>query len=80
MDRFSRDLQYMVREPIEPHPSFYPFMHGFIKKDEVLRVEWRSRRGKLFVDGCHVFREVEIGDVIEFSANGPELKVFLNEK
>ncbi|KAG6558044.1 hypothetical protein Mapa_000224 [Marchantia paleacea] len=76
MDFLSPDLQYMIREPIRPHPRFRDHLRGWIRSDEVLNVQWGCRQGVLHFDGSHVFQQVKFGSVIEFSSNAPPLKIF----
>ncbi|OAE31414.1 hypothetical protein AXG93_725s1030 [Marchantia polymorpha subsp. ruderalis] len=78
MDFMSPDLQYMIREPIRPHPLFRDHLRGWIRPDEVLNVQWGCRQGVLHFDGSHVFQQVKFGSVIEFSSNAPPLKIFTN--
>eukprot|EP00249_Psilotum_nudum_P004924 c18427_g1_i1 orf=193-1125(-) len=73
----SRDLQYMVREPIMPHPMHKDFMHGRVKADEILQVRWGSRQGHIYFDGSHLFHSLQFGSIIEISTKAPCLFVFL---
>ncbi|MCO5610256.1 hypothetical protein L7F22_064492 [Adiantum nelumboides] len=76
----STDLQYMVREPISPSVSIQHFMNNFIRVDEVLRVKFSGRQGVLYIDGCHLQYKVGFDDVIEFSAQAPQLQLFLRNE
>ncbi|KAI3755717.1 hypothetical protein L1987_55523 [Smallanthus sonchifolius] len=40
MPILSKDLQYIVREPISPEPARLSLMHGLIKPNESLDVDW----------------------------------------
>eukprot|EP00250_Pteridium_aquilinum_P024684 c29449_g1_i1 orf=145-1089(-) len=80
MPRSSTDLQYMVREPITPPSSTQRFMHNFIKADEKLHVTFSGRQGLLYFDGSHIHYQVGFGDVIEFSAQAPQLQIFLKDE
>nr|XP_018677406.1 PREDICTED: probable NADH kinase isoform X2 [Musa acuminata subsp. malaccensis] len=73
----SRDLQYMVREPISPGPAEAPLMHGFVKPDQSIFVEWYSQEGVVYIDGCHVTQSLKFGDKIKISAKAPVLKLYL---
>ncbi|XP_010531921.1 PREDICTED: NADH kinase-like [Tarenaya hassleriana] len=72
----SRDLQYMVREPISPGSS-PGLMHGFVRPDQSMDVNWFSNRGSIYIDGCHVRYTMQLGDTIEISSDAPVLNVFL---
>ena len=80
MTSSSTDLQYMVREPINPHPLHQPYMHKFIREDEFLRVKFSSRQGDAYVDGSHLNFSVGFGDVVEFSTEAPQLQIFLKDE
>lgn len=77
MSILSKDLQYMVREPILTRAANPSLMHGWIKLDQTMEVAWGTREGIIYVDGCHVTHLVKYGDTIELSSNAPVLKVFL---
>ncbi|KAF3795042.1 putative NADH kinase [Nymphaea thermarum] len=71
----SKDLQYMVREPILPGASAH-LMHGSVKSNNSMHIFWNCK-GHIYIDGCHAFHPVVQGDAIEVSAKAPILKVFL---
>ncbi|XP_058100994.1 probable NADH kinase [Magnolia sinica] len=73
----SKDLQYMVREPILPRADEVPLMHGIIRADQTMDATWFSKEGVLYIDGSHVFHSLRHGDTIEISSKAPILKVFL---
>ncbi|XP_020274422.1 probable NADH kinase [Asparagus officinalis] len=75
----SRELQYMVREPISPKAMDIPWMHGLVKHDESVHVAWYSKEGAMYVDGSHVSYSIQHGDVIEISTKAPSLKVYLSQ-
>nr|CAD1834012.1 unnamed protein product [Ananas comosus var. bracteatus] len=64
----SRELQYIVREPILPRDSDISLMHGVIKSNESVHLEWYSQEGVVYVDGSHVFHSIQHGDTIEMSS------------
>ncbi|CAA7036973.1 unnamed protein product [Microthlaspi erraticum] len=76
MPMLSRDLQFMVREPICPG-STASQMHSAFKPDQSMDVNWYSDHGAIYIDGCHVRYNVQLGDAIEISSDAPVLKVFL---
>ncbi|XP_022735383.1 NADH kinase isoform X2 [Durio zibethinus] len=75
MPMLSRDLQYMVREPISPGAAISSLMHGLIKSDQSMNVTWFSKEGLIYVDGSHVFYTIQNGDSIEISSKAPVLQV-----
>ncbi|GAB2229855.1 hypothetical protein Droror1_Dr00014111 [Drosera rotundifolia] len=75
MPILSRDLQYMVREPISPTAS--SLMHGLVESDRKMKITWSSKEGFLYVDGSHVTYPVQQGDVIEVSLEAPVLRIYL---
>ncbi|XP_011626329.1 probable NADH kinase isoform X1 [Amborella trichopoda] len=76
MPILSRDLHYMVREPIHPG-MFSHLMHGSISPDQSIHIVWKSVEGMIYIDGCHVFHPIQYGSNVEISAKAPVLKVFL---
>lgn len=75
MPILSRDLQYLVREPISPGAN--SSVHGVVKSDESMEIKWFSQEGLIYIDGSHVVFSVQFGDMIELSPKAPSLKVFL---
>ncbi|KAH6837280.1 kinase 3 [Perilla frutescens var. hirtella] len=77
MPILSKELQYLVREPISPGSSSH-LMHGFVNSYEAMDISWFCREGRLFIDGSHVFHSIQLGDTIELSSRAPLLKVYLS--
>ncbi|KAL6953979.1 NAD(+) kinase [Sarracenia purpurea var. burkii] len=77
MPILSKDLQYMVREPILPRVANSVLMHGIVKSDESMEIVWFCKDGLIYVDGSHVVHSIQHGDTIELSSRAPVLKVFL---
>ncbi|MBA0549852.1 hypothetical protein Golob_020860 [Gossypium lobatum] len=77
MPILSRDLQYMVREPISQGPAISRLMHGLIKSDQSMDASWFSKEGFVYFDGSHVFHTIQNGDTIEISSKAPVLQVVL---
>ncbi|PPR95514.1 hypothetical protein GOBAR_AA25155 [Gossypium barbadense] len=77
MPILSRDLQYMVREPISQGPAISRLMHGLIKSDQSMDASWFSKEGFIYFDGSHVFHTIQNGDTIEISSKAPVLQVVL---
>ncbi|XP_047342357.1 NADH kinase [Impatiens glandulifera] len=90
MPIFSKDLQFMVREPILSSTCRSKLkhgigkkdkpMHGFVKPDESMEVSWFCKEGKIYIDGSNNFFNVRHGDIIELSSNAPVLKIFLPQR
>lgn len=76
MPILSKDLQYMVREPIAPTRN-RSLMHGAIDHEDTMEIGWFSKEGMIYIDGSHVAFSVRFGDTIELSSSAPTLKVFL---
>lgn len=76
----SPDLQYMVREPIAPHPRFKDYLHGWVRPGEVMNLRWGCRRGMLYFDGSHDVHEIKFSSTIQFSSSAPALKIFVRPK
>lgn len=79
MPILSRELQYMIREPISPRPADIARMHGSVKPTESLHISWYSKEGAMYVDGSNVSYSIRHGDVIEMSTKAPILRVYLPE-
>ncbi|XP_059662776.1 NADH kinase [Cornus florida] len=77
MPILSKDLQYMVREPISPGEANSSLMHGVVKFEETMDTSWFCKEGLIYIDGSHVFYSIQHGDTIELSSKAPVLKVFL---
>ncbi|KAF3442344.1 hypothetical protein FNV43_RR16260 [Rhamnella rubrinervis] len=76
MPILSRELQYMVREPVSPGAAS-SLMHGLIKSDQSMDFTWFSKEGVMYIDGSHVYYSIKYGDAIQLSNRAPVLKVFL---
>lgn len=63
----SPQLQYLVREPYQPlgQPR-HRLVGGMIEPDERLEVQSYMRTARLYLDGPHVWRTVEIGARVAF--------------
>ncbi|XP_024019491.1 NADH kinase [Morus notabilis] len=75
MPILSRDLQYLVREPISAETS--SLLHGLVKSDQSMGLTWFCKEGVIYIDGSHVCYSVKNGDTVEVSSKAPILKVFL---
>ncbi|KAJ8423453.1 hypothetical protein Cgig2_009355 [Carnegiea gigantea] len=77
MPILSKDLEYMVREPIPSGATNPSLMHGWVKPDETMNIYWFTEEGKVYVDGCHFTYTIRQGDTIQVSSKAPVLKIFL---
>ncbi|XP_076891307.1 NADH kinase-like [Bidens hawaiensis] len=77
MPILSKDLQYMVREPISPEPARLKLMHGLIKPIESMDIDWYTKEGVIYIDGSNIVHPVQYGDTINVPSHGPVLKIFL---
>ncbi|KAL7129400.1 hypothetical protein ABFS83_13G063500 [Erythranthe nasuta] len=77
MPILSKELQYMVREPIFPGASSQ-LMHGFLKSYETMDIAWFCKEGLVYIDGSHVVHSIQLGDTIELSSRAPPLNVYLS--
>ncbi|CAH9096121.1 unnamed protein product [Cuscuta europaea] len=76
MPILSKDLQYIVREPISPGVN-RGFMHGIIKPHELMEIQWQCKEGMICIDGSHAVYHLQLGDIVALSSAAPILKVFL---
>lgn len=62
----SRRLQYVVREPyFDPNTKTSPQTKGFLKSEDTLSVVSRIRAGRLYLDGPHDGRVIDIGSKLD---------------
>lgn len=73
-------LQYMLREPSNPHPKDTNFLKGFHENDHSLHIGWRSRRGIVYIDGSHLSYPINFGCKIDVSNRAPPLRTFWGQK
>ncbi len=70
----SRQLQYVVREPYTQGGRLaYRHLRGLVRPGEHLRIESRMRSGRLFLDGPHDGRAVEMASTIDLSLSDEPL-------
>ncbi|KAG9131863.1 hypothetical protein Leryth_027268 [Lithospermum erythrorhizon] len=69
----SRDLQYMVREPINPGDKS-SLMHGSVKFDESMHIAWYSKEGFIYIDGSDVVIPLQHGMPVELSLKAPRVE------
>jgi NAD+ kinase len=71
----SKRLQYVVREPYEPAGVSFSLKRGLIEPGESLSLTSKIDGGRLYVDGPHVRREVELGGKIVLQRSQEPLTV-----
>lgn len=69
----SRKLQFVVREPYIGAGAALKMARGFVSARQVLRVKSGIRAGRLYVDGPHLARVVDIGSVLSLSLSSEPL-------
>ncbi|PKI60066.1 hypothetical protein CRG98_019551 [Punica granatum] len=74
MPILSRDIQYMVREPILPGASS-SLMRGFVKPGQSMGTSWFCKEGVIYIDGSHECHQIKHGDTIEISTKAPVLRL-----
>ncbi|KAH9610645.1 hypothetical protein KSS87_002960 [Heliosperma pusillum] len=77
MHILSKDVQYMVREPMQPTPANLSSMHGLLKSNHTMEIHWSTKEGAIFIDGCKITQPIKLGDFIALSTQAPTLKIFL---
>ena len=71
----STRLQFKVREPYAFAPTPPALRHGFIEAGECLELQSHIRDGRLYLDGPHIVRTVDIGSTIGFSRSAETLSL-----
>jgi NAD+ kinase len=69
----SEQLQYVVREPYPIGRTPYRLLRGTIAPGERLEIQSNMRTGRLYFDGPHVWRPVDIGARITFERSNEPL-------
>lgn len=77
MPILSQDLQYMVREPLLHSKTNPSLIHGVVKHNENMEIEWFCQEGTIYIDGAEVVYTIKLGDIIKLSSNAPVLNIFL---
>jgi len=67
----SSQMQFVVREPYMPNGTRYGLVNGLLAPDEELQITSKIHGGRLYVDGPHLKRKVDLGSVIVL-ARSPE--------
>ncbi|MGA2448045.1 MAG: NAD(+)/NADH kinase [Polyangiaceae bacterium] len=71
----SRQIQYVVREPYEPHREVFHMAVGTVEIGQCVALRSKMRHARLFLDGDHIMHEVSIGDSVTLSAADEPLLV-----
>lgn len=83
MDVTSEDLQYLIREHmIENAPNKDEMKNqnnSIFKKGEKLHLRWNSQKGRVFIDGSHLYHNLELGDEILIDADAPPLALYTRD-
>jgi NAD+ kinase len=69
----SRELQFAVREPYALGERRYRVLNGAIRPNQHLEIQSHVRAGRLYIDGPHVWRAVDIGSVLRMSRSDEPL-------
>ena len=59
-------LQFLVREPYPLGRKPYRLLKGLIRSGSRLEIQSHMRSGRLYFDGPHVWRAVDIGSRLSF--------------
>jgi NAD+ kinase len=68
-------LQFVVREPYEPHGTRYRLRKGLVQSSKSLIVNSSMRAGRLYLDGPHDSHPVEMASIIEFRRSPEPLRL-----
>lgn len=71
----SRKLQYLVREPYIGDRCRYRLLKGLVGPDTPLQLTFKTRRGRLFMDGPHLRFSIGLGDVLTVTTAATPLRV-----
>lgn len=71
----SSQLQFVVREPYTVGKPRYRVLKGVWGEGEQLRIQNHMRTGRLYLDGPHVWKAVEIGSWLRFSRSHEPLSL-----
>ncbi|KAK1746758.1 NADH kinase [Skeletonema marinoi] len=83
MDVTSDNLQYLIREHMIENAVNKNEMkdqnNALLKKGEKLHLRWNSQKGRIFIDGSHLYHNLELGDEILIDADAPPLALFTRD-
>jgi hypothetical protein len=72
-------MQFVVREPYMPNGTRYGLVNGLLAPDEELQITSKIHGGRLYVDGPHLKRKVDLGSIIHLKRS-PEPLTLLGFK
>ena len=72
----SKQIQYLVREPIKPAGRKPTLLRGTIATRTPLKLHSKMRHGLIYIDGTQVRYRFDYGDKLEFIAQSAPLTVF----
>jgi NAD+ kinase len=68
-------MQFVVREPYMPNGTRYKLVQGLFGPREALTITSKIHGGRLYVDGPHLKRKVDLGSVIRLERSPESLTV-----
>ncbi len=71
----STQIQYVVREPYMPNGTRYNLVKGLVEAGEQLLITSKIHGGRLYVDGPHLRRKVELGSEVAIERSPESLTV-----
>ena len=71
----SSQMQFVVREPYMPNGTRYGLVKGLLAPDEELQIISKIHGGRLYVDGPHLKRKVDLGSIIHLKRSPEPLTV-----
>lgn len=71
----AKKLQFVTREPYVGDGTRHRMAQGFVSARQTLRVKSGIRAGRLYVDGPHLARVVDIGSVLSLSVSKEPLSL-----
>lgn len=71
----SANLQFVVREPYDPHHANYSLLSGFVEPHESLRIQSRMPEGRIFIDGPGHEHKVKFGAEIALKRSEEPLRL-----
>jgi NAD+ kinase len=71
----SQRLQFVVREPYASEERRYHILKGSIAPGEHLEIQSHMRAARLYIDGPHMFRAIEIGAVVRMQRSDEPLSL-----
>ena len=83
MEWDSPQLQYLIREHLmesDTPPEIKDRGSGILNPRSRLHLRWNSQEGRIYIDGAHLFHNIELGDEIIISGKAPELKLFMDDE